>query len=32
MEWLTILSALICPLMMLFCMKGMFGKKDCGRK
>ena len=25
MEWLQLLTLLICPLMMLFCMKGMFG-------
>jgi hypothetical protein len=29
MEWLSILAFLACPLMMLFCMKGMFsGNKD----
>ena len=25
MEWLQLLTLLICPLMMIFCMKGMFG-------
>lgn len=25
MDWLQILSLLICPLMMIFCMKGMMG-------
>jgi hypothetical protein len=28
MEWLSILAFLACPLMMLFCMKGMFGSKS----
>jgi hypothetical protein len=29
MEWLSVLAVLACPLMMLFCMKGMFtGNKD----
>lgn len=29
MEWFSILAFLACPLMMLFCMKGMFtGNKD----
>lgn len=28
MEWLTLLLFAACPLMMLFCMKGMFSKKD----
>ena len=27
MQWLQILAVLACPLMMLFCMKGMFGGK-----
>ncbi|MDR6224033.1 DUF2933 domain-containing protein [Desmospora profundinema] len=26
MEWLTILGLLACPLMMIFCMRGMFHK------
>ncbi|WP_336788284.1 DUF2933 domain-containing protein [Paenibacillus sp. MMO-177] len=36
MQWLSILAVFACPLMMLFCMKGMFSghkhssaKKDC---
>ncbi|MDQ0232404.1 DUF2933 domain-containing protein [Metabacillus malikii] len=28
MEWLQLLILLICPLMMIFCMKGMFGHKN----
>ena len=28
MEWLQLLILLICPLMMIFCMKGMFGQKN----
>lgn len=31
MEWLNILVLLACPLMMLFCMKGMFGGHKEGR-
>ena len=27
MEWLLLLMLLICPLMMIFCMKGMFSYK-----
>lgn len=27
-QWISILSFLICPLMMLFCMKGMFSKNS----
>ena len=28
MEWLQLLMLLICPLMMIFCMKGMSGHKN----
>lgn len=28
MEWLTLLLFALCPLMMLFCMRGMLGGKD----
>lgn len=30
MEWLTYLLLLLCPLMMIFCMKGMAGHKHHG--
>lgn len=29
MEWLSILALLTCPLMMLLCLKGMSGHRDC---
>lgn len=29
MDWLTLLALLACPLMMIFCMKGMRGHHDC---
>lgn len=32
MQWLSILAALACPLMMVFCMKGMLGGHKHGAK
>jgi hypothetical protein len=29
MTWLQIVTLLACPIMMLICMRGMFGRKDC---
>ncbi|GED34521.1 DUF2933 domain-containing protein [Brevibacillus centrosporus] len=29
MTWLQIVALLACPLMMLFCMRGMFAKRSC---